>query len=163
MNETALVSGRACATIMWDIEKFFDSISPAEVLQQGQSLGYPSHSLALGLAMHMAPRVLMLRQVSSNAMLPTNSILAGCMQSCDFAKMVMKRPIQRIIREVPKSGFRISTFVDDVAQSAFGSAAQVSRSSAIAAVSFCASMKSLKLRVSDKTVIVASVRKSLLG
>ena len=78
------------------------------------------------------------------------------MQSGNFAKMVMKRPIERMISEVPAAGFRVSTFVDDVAQSAFGSAASVSRSSAIAAVSFCASMKALRLRVSDKTVIVAS-------
>ena len=155
-NEAAQISGRSATSLLWDIEKKFDSIRPQDVVREGIHFQYPSRPLILGLSMHMAPRVLTLQGVASKAMMVHRSILAGCSNSIGFARLIMTRPIQRIVEEVPPPRMKLSTFVDDVAQAFMGTQVQVSRSAAVAAVSFCSAMRGLALRISSKTVVVSS-------
>ena len=67
-NEVATLSGLACATVLWDMETFFDTIHPREVLKQGIHFGYPPRLLLLALSMHAALRVLTIRGVASNVL-----------------------------------------------------------------------------------------------
>ena len=158
-NEVAKLAGVSALSILWDIEKFFDTINPKDVLREGIALKYPLRCLLLALSMHMSPRSLTIRGVSSNAMVASRSILPGCTHAGYFARLVMVKPVQRVIRDASDPSMRVSTFVDDVAQQMIGVAQRVSRQSAKAAVSFCAGMASLKLKISSKTVVVASDNK----
>lgn len=156
VNETARLARKQTASILWDVEKFFDSIHPADVVREGIRFAYPARALLLGLQMHMAPRCLIMQKVASNLMITGRSILAGCNHSCFFARLVMHRPIERMIADTAGTSLRVSSLVDDIAQAALGTLQKVSLSSAVAAVSFCASMKSLRLKLSHKSVIVSS-------
>ena len=91
---------------------------------------------------------------------PKVSILAGCSRSVDFAKIVMQRPISSVVRRVDT--VRTTTFVDDVAQSAIGTLQQVADRLSHAGVAFANSMTKLKLRISTKSIIVASRCLSML-
>ena len=68
----------------------------------------------------------------------------------------MDAPVTRVTREDEAPRLRIGTFVDDVAQIASGSRKQVMDTTARAAIAFCAGVRSIHLKVSDKTVIVSS-------
>ena len=43
-------------TILWDMEKFYDNINIITLIDLASELLYPTRLLALGLAMHMAPK-----------------------------------------------------------------------------------------------------------
>ena len=159
-NEVAAITGQSVATILWDIEKFFDSLSARDVYAAALRMGYPPSELILALSMHLAPRCLLLNGVASCIILPSRSIIAGCSHSNYFARMPMEVPIERMLAEAPgprpSPALRVSTFVDDVAQSSRGSIARVADVSIRAAIAFCSSVKTLGLKVSAKSVVVAS-------
>ena len=58
--EIASALGESCAANLWDLHKFFDTVVPSELFTSALELGFPKHVLALGLDMHMAPRVIQL-------------------------------------------------------------------------------------------------------
>ena len=155
-NEVAAFSGKEIAALLWDIEKFFDSISPQQVLEEGINMAYPATELLLGLSMHLAPRCLGLGKITSNVIFPTKSILAGCSHSKNFARMVMDPSIAKVASVRAPPALRVSTFVDDVAQIAIGTLQQVSNDSTFAAMKFCSAMKAINLKISSKSVIVSS-------
>ena len=164
LMELAHLSGNAAAALLWDLDKFFDTINLHDVRRIAVDFGYPRRELALALSMHRAPRLLQMAGISSCAILPLLSILQGCTHSSRFAKLVTWRPIERAgkdvqdIRDVDRSLARVSssTFVDDVAQLAIGSRSAVSRALTIAGISFVASVKRFRLAISSKSLVVAS-------
>ena len=46
------------AKILWDMEKFYDSLDICKLIDRANYLGYPSKLIAMGMTMHMAPRVI---------------------------------------------------------------------------------------------------------
>ena len=153
-NEMAILSGRHTSSLLWDIKQFFDNISPEMVLAEGIRMGYPLLDLIMGLQMHMAPRLLIVSGVASSLVLPLLSILAGCLHSVNFAKILMHTPISRAVKD--GNGARTTTFVDDVAQVAIGSYKSVLQSIVDAGLAFCYGMRSIKLTISPKSVVVSS-------
>ena len=164
MMELAHLSGNSAAALLWDLDKFFDTIDLKDVRRNAVERDYPRRELCLAIAMHRAPRVLQMAGVSSCAILPLLSILQGCTHSSRFARLITWRPIERSggdvndIRQVDRSIARVSssTFVDDVAQLAVGKKSAVSRALTIAGVSFAASIKRFRLAISCKSLVVAS-------
>ena len=55
--ELASVGGLASGLNLWDWERFFDSVQPAQVAANALKLNYLLEALTLGLGMHAAPRV----------------------------------------------------------------------------------------------------------
>ena len=153
-NEIAVLSGQHTASLLWDMEKFFDSIPPQLVVEQGLRLGYPVVDLVLAVAMHIAPRIMVLSRTASPLIFPLLSILAGCMHSINFARLVMEKPVVAVVRRVPD--VRTSTFVDDVAQIAIGTLRQVADKIVHAGVLLATKLVGLRFRLSDKSVVVAS-------
>ena len=153
-NELAVISGRHTASLLWDLEKFFDTITPEMVLQQGLELGYPPLDLTLAMAMHTAPRMMTYAGATSSVILPNTSILAGCSHSNNFARLVMTQPMLGIERRV--QGVRNFIFVDDVAQSAIGKLRSVAESMVHAGILFASKMKSCRLRISHRKSVVVS-------
>ena len=153
-NELGLITDRQVATILWDLDKFFDSIDPALVLREGLKLQYPPLDLVLALSMHCAPRILVLQGTVSACILPLRSILAGCSHSMRFARLVMHDPVQHIVRSDAKVS--TSTFVDDVAQVSMGTLMQVAKRVTYAGMKFANQMRARKLKLSAKSVVVAT-------
>ena len=156
-NELATLSGQQVASLLWDLAKFFDTIPPEEVVRKGLDLGYPPIDLVMAVSMHIAPRMMVLSGVASAIIVPLCSILAGCMHSVNFARMVMFDPISAIVRREPR--VQTSTFVDDVSQISMGTLHKVADGLVHAGVLFANGMKKLRLRISDKSVVVSSSHK----
>ena len=153
-NEVALASGLHASNLLWDVDKFFDSIMPRLVMQEGLRMGYPLIDLLLALRMHCAARVLVYRGFASPLMQPLLSILAGCFHSMFFARMVFDRPISRVVSDVKT--VRTTSFVDDVGQSAIGTLKRVAYDITQAGVAFAAGMRAIRLKISPKSVVVSS-------
>ena len=64
-NELAVASGTCCTSVLWDIDKFFDSIRAEDVLAAGLEQGYPAADLVLEPSMHLAQRCVQLSGVCS--------------------------------------------------------------------------------------------------
>ena len=164
LMEAASLAGKEAAALLWDLEKFFDTISPDEVRRVAADRCYPPTELKLALSMHRAPRVLQMLGISAAAIIPSRSILQGCFHSNYFARLVIWSPMKRCekdlddLREVDKSVARVNanTFVDDVAQLCLGTRKQVTYALAIAGISFVSSVRQYRLIVSTKSLVVAS-------
>ena len=123
-------------------------------MQNGMKMEYPLDDLILGLSMHAAPRLLSTNGMVSPVILPKCSILAGCMRSVDFARLTMHDPMQTVSRRAPEvSSF---SFVDDVAQTTMGSLLQVAQNTVKAGIVFVSRIRSARLRISSKSVIVST-------
>ncbi len=86
-DELATLSEEEVAKILWDMEKFYDNIHIGLLIKRAEDLGYPSLIIALGLQMHVAPRILRAHEHHTFCELPSNGIIAGCTQSNIFARI----------------------------------------------------------------------------
>ena len=155
-NEVASISGQESISVLWDLDKFYDSIDPQDVMTTAVDAAYPPSHLVMALSMHMAPRCLLLNGIASLIIFPNKSTIAGCSHSNSFARLPLQKPIRRMAAEAPQPKLKIATFVDDVAQISRGRMAEIAEAAIKAAITFCVSMKALGLRVSSKTVVVSS-------
>ena len=155
-NEMARHAKLHSASILWDIWKFFDSIRPQDVIREGARMQYPMVDLVMALLMHTAARMLQLNGMVSYLMVPTCSILAGCFHAVFMARLVMTSPVSCMAREYKPPLLRVSTFVDDVAQISIGKLKPVLHSAVAAALRFVSGMKTLRLKVSSKSVVVST-------
>ena len=164
LMEAASFANKLSAALLWDLEKFFDTISPDEIRRIAADHHYPPTELKLALSMHRAPRVLQMLGVTAAAIIPLRSILQGCFHSKFFARLIMWAPMQRCekdledLRATDRSVARVNakTYVDDVAQLCIGTPKQVAYALAIAGISFVSSIRQYRLVVSTKSLIVAS-------
>ena len=113
-DELATTSGKAVSRVLWNTEKFYDIINITKLAQHACELGYPITAVALGVQMHMAPRILKAHDHYTMCALPATGIIAGCTQSNYFArvllKMVLKGAMEAVLAQVTR------TFVDDISQ-----------------------------------------------
>ena len=75
-DEVATYSGEQVARMLWDLDKFYDSINISLLIDRAVEMGYPMVALALGIQMHMAPRVFRGHQHYQLAPMPSNAISA---------------------------------------------------------------------------------------
>ena len=146
--------GNEVVTILWDLEKFFDTVRPQYVAQLALARGYPPRLLALGMLVHTAARTLCLNDATSTPSMPWTSILAGCMQSMAFAKVFLQGMLSDLNAKYSPTSFE--SWVDDVNQSTAGPKAIVRTQAPAAARSFVVAARALGCRISSKSTIVAS-------
>ena len=90
-DELCSEEDRYIASILYDMEKFYDNISIPKLLGEAEQLDYPAHAMSMGIQMHMAPRLIKARDCYCYAPLPSNGIIAGCTQSNSFARVLLHR------------------------------------------------------------------------
>ena len=56
MAEACHATDMAFAAVLWDFEKFFDTLDTGWLIQEAVALGFPLVDLQLGLHMHLAPQ-----------------------------------------------------------------------------------------------------------
>ena len=117
MAERAVALGQAALELMFDIEKFYDSIDIVLLVQESIRMEYPVHEMLNGLVAHRLPRVI---KVGNDVSLPVDiraSILQGCMRSNSWARMYVHKMLEDMHYEIP---FTINQFVDDMAATIVG-------------------------------------------
>ena len=95
--ERGVLSKQAVGAMLWDFEKFFDTINVATVLAEGELLTFPLTDLVLGLDMHLAPRRLQVHGVVSQPITVLGSILPGCALAIPFTRIFMRRAYTAIL------------------------------------------------------------------
>ena len=80
--ENGIVSGLNVGHLLWDMEKFYDTVPLPILAEELTKRDYPPVLLTIGLLAHTAPRVLKVGKCHSATVADTgNSMLAGCLQS----------------------------------------------------------------------------------
>ena len=153
--EISKAIGQQAAVMLWDVHKYFDSVQVPELLQRAERTGYPALDLSLGLAMHTAPRLLQNQQNLSDGTTVNASLLAGCSQSVPLTRAYLSEAIDEVTEE-PE--LHITTYVDDVGMGAVGTAAKVIDILTDSSIKFVRGLIKAKLKVADKSVLVASSR-----
>ena len=122
-DELAHYDGEEVLRILWDMAKFYDNIDISKLMDRAIEMEYPIMILALGVSMHMAPRVLKTQEHFTMCELPSNGIIAGCTQSNIFARIFLFAILKWSIEGVPiNCRMRnpdwdfLKSFVDDITQ-----------------------------------------------
>jgi len=143
------------ATLLWDAEKFFDTISPEQVAAAGLQLGYPVVPLFFAMCTHTAARVLSSDGHHAEAFLPSSSILAGCQHSVAFTRLFLYELVDHL--QAKWRPAELNVWVDDTTQRAHHRTEQrVVELMVGCASDFSAGLRAKGARVSKKCVTLAS-------
>jgi len=95
-DETACTLGRHSLTVLWDVHKFYDSVSPDLLVSLADDLSYPPLHLYMGMFVHVAPRVIRTDVgCLSVGTRVDSSIIAGDGQSNSWARAFVHRLLDK--------------------------------------------------------------------
>ena len=99
--ERGILMKQAVGAMLWDFEKFFDTIGVDTVLAEGLALKFPLTDLVLGLDMHVVPRRLQVHGVVSSPIHVYGSILPGCALAIPFTRIFMRKAYTAVLVAPP--------------------------------------------------------------
>ena len=105
-DELAALSQEEVIRIFWDMEKFYDNIHIGKLIQRAKEYGYPIRTFALGIQMHLAPRIVKAHGNLTMCKQPSNGIIAGCTQSNKFAGVFLFPTLRDIYEEIGRASCR---------------------------------------------------------
>ena len=107
--------GQYVIHFLWDMRKFCDSIKAHLLIPQLVARGYPLEILVLGSLTHKSPRCLQVGNGHSDIIIGcASSILAGCLQSCSWARGLLFELVKTLGYVVP--GSVCEEHIDDLSQ-----------------------------------------------
>ena len=118
LDETAGCMDFQVGTILRDLEKFYDSVDLLRLCDYAEQMHFPRALLALCLQLYIAPRLLRGDVSISEQVWPSASILAGCAQANNMARMFL----HPIMGQLARTGglVKCRQFVDDLPMRAEG-------------------------------------------
>ena len=156
-DEVHTFNGGDVASILWDEEKLYDPINISKLIKLAFDIEYPIKTLALGLTMHMAVRVLKGHGTYLECPLPSNRIIARDLQSNFLARVLLYAIMDRHYNSMPRMLFR--TFVDDIRQSHAGKEIDVIAEATEVAESLAQDLIGVGCKISDKSVCLSNKKK----
>ena len=112
--------GSLCHPFLWDLRKFHDRIKAHLVIPQLVARGYPIGIFALNTFTHQSPRCLQVGNGFSDVITDrASSILAGCFQSCSWARVLLFELVKSL--EYVFLGSVCEEHIDDLSQFATSS------------------------------------------
>ncbi|MFM7979539.1 MAG: hypothetical protein ACKPKO_09510, partial [Candidatus Fonsibacter sp.] len=99
---------------LWDLEKYYDSISAVKLVREALALGYDCQVLFFVIMINLSPRTLRADACCSEWLQPVNSVLQGNGQSCNMAQIMLHRLLDEWHAKYRPSTIR--QFVDDLPQ-----------------------------------------------
>ena len=155
-DEAAIAKGEDTLTVLWDMEKFYDNICIVRLIKEAHRLRYPMLVFRLGIIMHMAPRLLRTYSFIPGMVQPRNGIIAGFSQSTAFARILLHGVLSRI-HDSPWYGMvTIRSFVDDIRHTGRGKQPGVLEQMRDTAVLLADGLRSIKCKISTKSVCVSN-------
>ena len=115
-HEACVALGISGAQILWDFEKFFDTMEVGIVVMAALRYGYPPVPLPIAMLIHIASRVISADGVVSlDVMLLDTSIIAGCSHSVSWTRCFLYDLLDALLRDtIPFT--QIKSWVDDLSQ-----------------------------------------------
>ena len=126
---------------------------PGKLVLEAKALDFPPHLLLTGLDMHAADRVLQVSGCCSDRVAVQRSVLPGCALAIPLTRAYMLRSLSEVVEA---SGATQAAYVDDISHMKTGSLAEVVNAVVDASVAFCDRVRALHLKVSTKSVVLAS-------
>ncbi len=153
-QELAIGEGLDLALLLWDLEKFYDSISLLCLVKLSLKLDYPLELLHLGSLIHISPRVLKASRFFGEVLVPGNGILAGCTQVITFARVALFEVLETAHKVFPNNP--IASYVDDLSQRGEGQEKNVHREAVASALHLAQGLHKASFKLSTKSVLVSS-------
>ena len=96
--EQRSLRGEVVVQILWDVEKYFDSLDVGTLIERAQHHAFPKEILELGLQAQRAPRIITVAQTYADA-LPRSgkSIIAGCSAASDLVEAYYAEPYRAVL------------------------------------------------------------------
>merc|ERR1712185_538100 len=132
-DEVNTLNGKAVSIVLWDMEKFYDNIDILKLSAKAMDVEYPLMVFTLGIQMHMAPRATKAYDCNAYIDIPSNGIIAGCVQSNYLARVMLFSIMQALWdKATGPSAMHVTntylrTFVDDIRYSEAGEPDEVYR------------------------------------
>ena len=146
-------------TILWDYSRFYDTVELAAMARQAKRRRFPVAVLHMQMLIYMGPRILKQERCFSDWTQPVNGVLPGDGMAGDMARCAVYDMAEEIVMAFPH--VTLSQFVDDFKQYASGESEQIIAAKVLpAARAFVQKSKDASLKLSGKSVIVASSRKA---
>ena len=123
MEEVSYALGHATGAIMWDLEKFYDSINWEYMVKWALETKFDPTILLVGLSMHTAPRRIRVGPFVGEAMDVNTSVVAGCGLAVKWSKIMLYHTLQQTHHQVPKA--LTDSFYGDMVTRARGSPSAV--------------------------------------
>eukprot|EP00959_Pyramimonas_sp_CCMP1952_P252108 5267669-Pyramimonas_sp.AAC.1 len=113
LAEQSVIPDLVHASLLWDVQGFYDSLSWELVLFKALALGFPAIYLALELQMHMSPRFLREEGFFSEAIQPSLSLIPGSTGAVDLGRCALYFICEDVARCPPPTP-SLHTWVDDI-------------------------------------------------
>ena len=151
--EIGITEDKCAMLFLWDMAKFYDSIRISILADKLIELGYPPAVLVTGLVLHKAPRFLVAGGCVGDPLVDTGrSILAGCLQSCSWARGLLNELLVKLNQVHPRS--ICYEHVDDLAQTIVADAKQGKRIAMQVGRMVKKAVDDLDLTLSTKSVLL---------
>ncbi len=123
-QEAAKSSGGAAATVLEDMESFYETIDRGVLMEEARILGFPTCLARLSLAAYAAPRMITFGRSTARELYAERGIIAGCSFATTLVNICYMRKLDAMVNEVPRS-VKIDAYIDDLALSAEGPRSKV--------------------------------------
>ena len=98
--EQRTIRGEHVIQIMWDVEKYFDSLDIQILIERAVEYEFPKELLILGLQVHRAPRVLKVGDTYADVVPRIGrGIIVGCTLSTSLSRAYLKRAVDQVPKE----------------------------------------------------------------
>ena len=154
LNESAIALGFLVVEGLWDLEKYYDSISATKLVAEARALDFDCQVLFFVMMANLSPRALRADTCCSEFVLPQNSVLQGNGQSCNLAKVMLHRFLEEWHNRYRPCTIR--QFVDDLPQRMEGTRSMILRVFPQAAAALVRGLARLSLSISKKSALVVS-------
>ncbi len=161
LDGAAAANGLAAASIYYDMEKFYDTISLVVLCRLALKLLYPPLSLAFSVQAYVGGRRLRADGCLSDQIFPSNSLGAGCRRANTFAKIMLYELLDFAHKKFPL--VRTFQYVDDLVQRCEGTESSVALFLAPAAVALLKGIEDLRLTISKTKTKIAGHRQAASG
>ena len=120
--EVRVARGLCTGAFFSDFQSFYDNMGLTDILDWAQEVHYPIGPLALGIQLHVAPRMIRVNGVISDPIMPANGALAGCYQATEFARLLLYGIMDKLHADFLPD--QLGQIVDDVV---FGATRETSK------------------------------------
>jgi hypothetical protein len=154
MNEIALAKSETVVEILFDMAKFYDTLSPEKVAKAARKLGFPPRSLVMGMIAHTSPRRIKAGGCFSDEIHPEVSIIAGCTRSVAWSRCILFETLQKLHDDYRP--MVCQTWVDDMSARVQGAKSLAIHQGVAGAVFLIKNLTALGMKISTKSTILGS-------
>jgi hypothetical protein len=112
-QEARVAEGGQAATLIYDMEAFYESIDRELLLERARATGFPEPLIRVCLAAYGGPRMLSMEGALAREMYPTRGIIAGCGLATTLVKVYCVAPFDKVQKALP-APVHLDAHIDDL-------------------------------------------------